>query len=324
MAKRIKFTTGSPRRGYKTLELIIDGDKASYKILRSGLLELDTKSATAQMSEAWLAELDALNIFAWEENYTAAGREGVRWRLSFEDGEQIYRGQGSDAYPDDWERFTDWLDAAVPELEFINRKRLERVTFTYLSETLTLDRRTATLTICKKNSRHTYDAGENIRKLFNACRNLLDGADTDIDLNVGNRVTIETLLHDGSAETFETLYNENFLPGLALFLELIRATASDLTAELFEPDSAQIRSASGKYILCKVQFKGSYKPYTYRTDDATLAVGDEVDVPVGKNNDVAQARIVDIGIFDDYELPYPLDKIKTIIGKHIAAEWENY
>lgn len=325
MKRYIKFTVGNVATGYKTIELVISGGKVSYKILRSGLLNVAKKDATAQMSDEWLAKLDALNILAWEENYSSEARGGVQWQLDFKSGKKFYNGRGSNAYPEVWERFLDWLDALIPELEFINRRRFERVTLSCFEETLTLDRRDGTFTIAKKNSRHVYDLGANAKKIFDTCQNLLDGIEIeDVDLSFGSCVQIEVLRHDSTTDTFETLYNENFLPGLASFIELIRDMASDLTAKLFTPDTAQVVNSDGKIILCKVQFTGSYKLYTYRTEDETLAVNDVVDVPVGKNNDVAQARLVEIGYFDEYETPIPLEKIKAIIGKHVANDWENY
>lgn len=323
--RRINFTIGNVASGYKTVELAIGTKEVSYKILRSGLLNVDKKNATAQFDDAWLAELDALNIVAWDKNYSSEARGGVQWRLTFNHGKKVYNGHGSNAYPEVWEQFLDWLDALIPELEFINRRRFERVTLSCFEETLTLNRRNGTLTIEKKNSRHTYDLGANAKKIFDVCQRIIDGIEIeDVDLSFGTCVQIEVLRHDGTTDTFETLYNENFLPGLASFIELIRDVASDLTAKLFTPDTAQVVNSSGKIILCKVQFTGSYKLYTYRTDDETLAVNDVVDVPVGKNNDVAQARLVEIGYFDEYETPIPLEKIKAIIGKHVANDWENY
>lgn len=321
--RRIKFTVGNVATGYKTLEVLIDGNEASYKILRSGLLNVAQKVGAVKADDTWLATLDALNLFAWDKNYATDSRGGLQWRLTFQSGKHVHRSQGSNAFPDAWERFLDCLDALVPEMEFINRRRLEHVTLSFLSETLTLDRRAGTLTIAKKKSRHTYDVGEDVKKLFDACQCFTDNLDaSDVDLSLGSCVRIETLRHDGSSDTVATLYNETCLPGLNDFLEMIRAVANDLTAELFEPDAVKV--SSDKLILCKVQFKGSYKLYTYRADDETLAVGDVVDVPVGRNNDVSQARISEIGYFDDYEAPIPLDRIKTIIGKHVANDWENF
>lgn len=327
MSRQINFTIGGFFNGYKTIEVVIRGGKASYKILRGGLLDVGKKiSPYAEVSAEWLAEFDALNIFAWEENYFNPDiLDGTQWDLTVKDGKKIYHGGGSNAYPENFGRFLDWLDVLIPELEFVNRNRIERVTFIYGDETLTLERDAKTLTICKKNSRHVYDAGEEIKNIFDACQEFFDGIDrSDADFEASSRMKFELVRHNGATETFETVCNQNFLPGLTNLLEEIHALASDLTAEIFSPEMIELVPNSGKYIFCKVQFKGSYKHYTYRTDDETLAVGDVVDVPVGRNNDVNQARIVEIGYYDEYEAPFPVERIKKIIGKHIDSAWENY
>ena len=325
MAKQIKFTLGNVSEGYKTVEIFIEGSEVTYKILRSGLLDLDTnKKIAAQMSDDWFEELEELEIFSWEKNYSADVADEMQWKLIFDDGKEIYRGQGSNAYPENFERFLDWLDALVPELEFVNRKRLEKFALTYAEETLTLDRREKTLTLEKKKSRHIYDAGEDINKIFDSCQKFFDALEVEeIDSDNPAQIKIELVIHDGSTKIFESLPDEKIFPGLTNCLEEIHAFADDLTAEIFSPLPAEVDN-QGKYIFCKVQFKGSYKHYTYQADDETLSVGDVVDVPVGKNNDVAQARIVEIGYFEEYEAPFPVDKIKKIIGKHIADDWSNY
>lgn len=332
MAKHIKFTVGGFFGGYKTVEVALVKDKATYKILRNGLLNVDKKKSPAlKVSVDWLKKLDELKIFEWEKDYyNSKILDGTQWELTFKDGRKIYRGQGSNAYPENWEKFLDWLDELIPELEFVNRKRLEKVTLNYsrdekVFETLTLNRRDKTLKLNKRNSVHIYDLGEDIDELLDACQNFFDGINIeDVDVNLSTRIKFELVRHDGSIETSETFYSENFLPGLNNLLEKIHSFAGDLTAEIFSPAPAEIAPAQGKYIFCKVKFDGSYKHYTYSTDDETLAVGDIVDVPVGRFNDVNQARIVEIGYFDEYEAPFPIDRIKKIIGKHIADEWENY
>lgn len=325
MTKRLNFTIGSDAGGYKSIEITIDGGSATYKILRGGLLNVGKKISPAmKISDEVLAELDALNIFAWEENYSAKGN--VLWSLTYDDGEKFYRGRGTNFYPDEWTRFLDWLDALIPELEFVHRRRLEHVSFEYRDEKISLDREAKTFTLDKKISRHIYDLNSNnTKKFFDACQKMIDGRDVeDADLDSGSRVAVEIVRHDRTTENFETLYNENFLPGLTNFLEELHGVASDLSAEIFSPPTIDIAARQNKFIFCKVQFKGSYKHYTYRTDDETLAVGDVVDVPVGRNNDVNQARIVEIGYFDEYEAPFPIDRIKKIIGKHVGDDWENY
>lgn len=326
MTKYIKFTIGNSSEGYKTVEIFIKSKKVFCKILRSGLLNVNKKNSTsAQISDTWLAEFDALNIFSWEKNYSSDIVSGTQWELTFKDGKKIYHGQGANAYPENWERFLDWLDELVPELEFVNRKRLEKITLNYLEEKLTLDRRKKILTIDKKNSTHTYDLNEDDKNIFNIAQKFFDNAEAEVmDSDSDALIKFELTRHDGSTKIFETLYSENFFEGLTDFIKGIQSIAADLTAEIFSPAPVKFNNSSNKYIFCKVQFTGSYKHYTYRTDDEKLSVGDVVDVPVGRNNDVAQAKIVEIGYFDEYETPYPIDKIKKIIGKHIAADWENY
>ncbi len=324
MAKYIKFTVGDLFDGYKTVEVAIVKGTANYKILRNGLLSVDKKkSPAAKMSAEWLKELDALNILAWEKNYSSDIPDGVQWQLIFKDGEKIYRGQGANAYPENWEKFLDWLDKLIPELEFINRKRLEKVKMNYSVETLTLDRHEKTLTLNKKNSVHIYDLGDKTEKIFDFCQSFLDGIELDDIDDSEPRIKFEFVRHDSSTETLEAPYSENILPGLTIFIEELHACAADLTAEIFSPSLVEVALPKGKYILCKVQFKDSYKHYTYSTEDETLAIGDVVDVPVGRYNDINQARIVEIGYFDEYEVPYPFDRIKKIIGKHIANDWNN-
>ena len=330
MTNQIKFTIGNIAEGYKTVEIFIKGDTASYKILRDGLLNVDKKiSSAVKVSDEWLAQLDALKIFDWEKNYSSEVPNGEQWELIFKDGGKIYRGQGVNAYPKDFERFLDLLDVIVPELEFVNRKRLEKITLNYsrrsaigydVSEQMTLDRHEKTLTLDKKNAytfaKHIYCLGSAEEKLFDAAQKFFDALEIQ---SVNDAPSPKIII-----ELVESTYNELCLPGLTKFIDVIRGFITDLTAEIFLLTPAEIISTSDKYIFCKVQFKGSYKHYTYQADDETLAVGDVVDVPVGKNNDVAQARIVEIGYFDEYEAPFPIDKIKKIIGKHTADDWENY
>ena len=324
MSRQIKFTIGDGQRGYKTVEVVMRGDKVTSKILRGGLLNVDKKNPrVAEISDSRLAELEALDIFSWSENYSSTSY-GVQWQLTFTEGKKIHHTGGNNACPENFEQFLDWLDALFPELEFVNRKRLERLTIDYADERLTLDRNDKTLTLDKKNSTHVYDLGDNAKKFFDTCQKFLDGIETrDSDINFSTLAKFELTRHDKTVETFATRYNENFLPGLTKFLDTLQAVMADLTAEIFNAETAEVAPSQGKYIFCKVQFKGNYKPYTYRTDDETLAVGDIVDVPVGRQNDITQARISDIYYAEEFEAPYPIDRIKKIIGKHTGNAWDN-
>ena len=339
MIKHIKFTIGGYFSGYKTVELAIGTKNVSYKILRNGLNDIDKKnSRVVGLSEEWLADFDALNISSWETDYTNAEvQDGTQWELIYKWGKKSYIGHGSNAYPENWNKFLDWLDKLIPQMQFVNRKQLEKVTLNYyrvsaigyeIFEDLTLDRREKTLTLNKKNAqtnaKHIYDITPVEDKIFDAAQDFFDNLEMEPspELKVP-KIKIELVRHSGSVDNLETVYSEGYLPGLTKFIEVIKGFVSDLSAEIFAPINDG-QDKDDKYIFCKVQFKGSYKSYTYRTEDETLAVGDVVDVPVGRNNDVAQARIVEIGYFDEEEAPFPIDRIKMIIGKHVASDWENY
>lgn len=331
MTKYIKFTVGNFFEGYKTVEISIGTKNVSYKILRNRLLDVGKiKPHTVEVSDTWLAEFDALDIFSWKKNYNDDAPDNTQWELIYKHGKKSFRKYGSNAYPENWERFLDWIDALIPELQFVNRKRLEKVTLNYsrdekIFETLTLDRHKKTLTFDKKISHHVYNLDAAIEEIFDAAQIFFDALEVqpydELDIP---KIKIELVRHDGSIENFDTFCNEICLPGLTKFIEVIRGVADDLSAEIFLPNKDSIQNRQDKYIFCKVQFKDSYKSYSYRTEDETLAVGDVVDVPVGKNNDVAQAKIVEIGYFDEAEAPFPIEKIKMIIGKHIISDWENY
>ena len=67
------------------------------------------------------------------------------------------------------------------------------------------------------------------------------------------------------------------------------------------------------YTFCGVAFPHAQRPYSYRTEDLTIKVGDSVLVPVG--NQEATGTVVSVGQYMRIAAPYPVDKAKFIIGK---------
>jgi hypothetical protein len=57
------------------------------------------------------------------------------------------------------------------------------------------------------------------------------------------------------------------------------------------------------------------KTYYYLTEDEKLRVGDQVQVPVGKDKHICVETIVKIEYFTNNEAPFAPDKMKWIIGK---------
>lgn len=64
-----------------------------------------------------------------------------------------------------------------------------------------------------------------------------------------------------------------------------------------------------------MRFDYSCKEYYYLTDDEGIEVGDYVEVPVGKFNEICEAEVVRIEYFSEDNVPIPISKTKEIIGK---------
>ena len=134
MSIKIKFTIGGYwYNGLYTTKIFIDDDK-SCKIFQERASTIDIsdrrfrnirdddenffrfgndKTYAAKISDEMLAELDALNIFAWESSYVILGFDGEEWALVLTDGERIYRGIGARNYPPNFEEFRAWIDKLV-------------------------------------------------------------------------------------------------------------------------------------------------------------------------------------------------------------------
>lgn len=71
---------------------------------------------------------------------------------------------------------------------------------------------------------------------------------------------------------------------------------------------------STKYIYLSVEFSEGGKTYYYRTDDTSIDCGDYVVVPVG-SYDEKIVKVVDVEEFNECDVPMPLERVKSIIGK---------
>ena len=86
-------------------------------------------------------------------------------------------------------------------------------------------------------------------------------------------------------------------------------------------EAAVIADDKNIYTICGVSFPHAVHPYHYRTEDTTLKIGDKVLVPVGDKE--AEGTIISIGQYMRQAAPFPIDKMKTIISKHMQEEQEN-
>lgn len=69
------------------------------------------------------------------------------------------------------------------------------------------------------------------------------------------------------------------------------------------------------FTYCGVLIPFSSRPYSFRTDDNSIKIGDTVIVPVGENDKEMKGRVVSIGQYLRLSAPYPVEKTKMIIRK---------
>ncbi|WP_295731853.1 hypothetical protein [uncultured Limosilactobacillus sp.] len=88
------------------------------------------------------------------------------------------------------------------------------------------------------------------------------------------------------------------------------------TGLLLDPDYyGRKRRRMSDVIYLSVAFHKDGHQYNYLTDDDSINVGDWVRVPVGDDDHEAIVQVTDKNYYQKSEVPYPLNKIKTIIQK---------
>ncbi len=124
MSRKINFSLITEWHPCYNFEIFIDGSTVRCKAAR--FFSSDQKAwrhfdkvegVLVDVSEAWLAELDALEIFSWNKEYVdvSKGTGGIWWYLTFKDGERVYRGNGWNIAHKNWSRFMDWLGEIFKE-----------------------------------------------------------------------------------------------------------------------------------------------------------------------------------------------------------------
>lgn len=85
--------------------------------------------------------------------------------------------------------------------------------------------------------------------------------------------------------------------------------------QILIPEKTKARKREqGEYMLCSVVFGNEEKIYYYFSENDTIDFYDDVWVPAGKDNAPAVATVVDIEFFKKEDIPFPFEKIKTILG----------
>ncbi len=77
---------------------------------------------------------------------------------------------------------------------------------------------------------------------------------------------------------------------------------------------------NGQAMICRCRFSTVGKSYAYKCNDITLNTGEYVIVPVGEDGEEKIARITGIQFCTLDIMPYPYDKMKTIIRRVTPEE----
>ncbi len=125
------------------------------------------------------------------------------------------------------------------------------------------------------------------------------------------------------AMTLACSYDRDGLPKeYESFLESVRYMIHRYDySDLFAPVLyRKVFPKKGELIFCSILFQGSDKSYYYLTDDVTMDVGDEVEVPVGPSNNRKVGTIADIACYRPEDAPFPVEQVKQIAGKTLIKK----
>lgn len=76
---------------------------------------------------------------------------------------------------------------------------------------------------------------------------------------------------------------------------------------------AKVSTDQKEYIFCSVVFQERGKSYYYLTNNRNIRCGDQVSVPVGRNNEATTGRVVKVETFKGCNAPVPVNVLKWII-----------
>ena len=217
-------------------------------------------------------------------------------------------------------------------------KRIDAICDTVIweyAEQLVMDRKTQTMEYtqiigseCKVS--HKYEIPGGIGGLFEKFEavdlflNIKDESDDFIeDPNEITDYKITVDYRERPQRVIQGRFDKNGLPeDFAYFAETVFSFSCFYgVGEIFTPSLyGKQRRRRDDFIFCSVVFDNGYKSYYYLTDDDSIAVGDSVIVPAGKDNHEAVVEVVNIEYFSQENAPLPVEKIKRIIRKYTDTD----
>ncbi len=151
-----------------------------------------------------------------------------------------------------------------------------------------------------------------------------DARRTPRERELNYKITLD--YRKGPSRVIKGRFDRQGLPTeFGIFAEFVKTELYSFpeAQELMNPDFYERRRyGDDEYIFCSVIFKEKGKHYYYLTDDETIDTGDVVLVPVGPENKIVPAYVVDIEYFTGEDAPYPVERIKKIVHKCTEEDME--
>lgn len=198
------------------------------------------------------------------------------------------------------------------------------------TERLIIDRKTETLDYIRNlglgfKISHKYEFLGGVSSFFatfnenDLFTNIVGNHDDVIDTPNETKDYVITIEYKNNpSRTVTGSYDKNGLPeDFANFIENLFDLISYYgVGEIFDPSIyGKTKRRKSEYIYCSVIFDEGNKGYYYLTDDDSIEIDDFVLVPVGKDNYVTVAKVVNVEYFSEKSVPLPVAKTKRIIRK---------
>lgn len=136
------------------------------------------------------------------------------------------------------------------------------------------------------------------------------------------RLTEGVIIGCKNYEEYETMKycRDTFLPLVkAIDVGMVQDEISKWEKEIKEyidhMEENRQQEAQTIYTYCGVLLPFSERVFSYRTEDTTIQIGDIVIVPVGRDNEEMEGKVVSVGQYARAGVPYPVEKTKFILKK---------
>lgn len=328
--KSFSFKTKSMTGEYHEFFII---DENLVKVLTTGvgLMPLPAEYSPAIFRK----KIKEFKIEKWKERYEPPPykfvEDGEQWEieLEFNDG-KILKSSGNNTYPNNWEKVYRIVSRFHCEWFFdMDVKRIDIFNFSLIrdngkyKENITINRneREFVLDIFDVKQQATAKFSikdvELIDDLLDEIEKVEIPIETDEKINKKDAHYTLEIVCDGEKFLYEGNYIKSELPrnwkSISRIIEDFIKNQDRLKA--FKLMSIHDCLEKDEIIYLSVLFDYSEKSYYYKTTDTTIEIGDYVRVPVGKNNYEEIVFVDNVELFNINEVPLPLDKTKSIIGK---------